>query len=64
MSKYQRAYQCDECKKVYSRDKYLWINDLYLYGICPKCGHEGLIHKVVAKPKLFGLLGWVVKEEG
>lgn len=63
MSRYQRAYQCDECKKVYSRDKFIWINDLYLYGICPKCGCEGKICKVVAKPKLFGLLGWDIKEE-
>lgn len=62
MSKYQRAYQCDKCKTVYSRNKFEWINDLYFYCICPKCGNEGRISKVVAKPKMFGLLGWKVKE--
>ena len=63
MSKYQLAYQCDKCKKVYSRYRFICILDLYVYGICPKCGHKGRICDVVAKPKLFGLLGWIVKEE-
>lgn len=63
MSKYQLAYQCDKCKKVYSKDTFIWINDLYLYGICPKCGSKGRICKVIAKPKLLGLLGWKVKEQ-
>ena len=63
MSKYQLAYQCDMCKKVYSKDKFIWTNNLYLYGICPKCGSKGRIHKIIARPKLFGLKGWEVKEE-
>lgn len=63
MSKYQIAHQCDKCKKVYSNYRFIRINDLYLYGVCPKCGCKGWIRKLVAKPKLFGLLGWIVKEE-
>ena len=63
MSKYQLAHKCDKCKKVYSDYKFLRLVDMYIDGICPKCGCKGRIYKVVAKPKLFGMLGWKVKEE-
>ena len=63
MNHYRYAHQCDACKKIYSNYRFITIYDLYLYGICPKCGTKGKIFKVVAKPKLFGLRGWKIKED-
>lgn len=63
MSHYRYVHQCDKCKKVYSRYNYITLNDLFLYGVCPKCGAEGKILRVIARPKLFGLRGWEIKEE-
>lgn len=63
MSNYRYVYQCGACKKVYSKGRFIMLNDLYLYGICPKCGTKGRIFQVIAKPKLFGLRGWKVKDK-
>ncbi len=63
MSHYRYIHQCQACNKVYTNYSYQIHADLYFYGICPKCGTKGKFLRVVAKPKLFGLLGWIVKEK-
>lgn len=65
MSRYRYVLRCPYCKKVYDEYRKV-IYDLSAYNtsLCPKCGEvSGSFEKVVAKPKLFGLLGWEVKEE-
>lgn len=66
MSRYRYALRCPYCKKVYANEYLQAIYNLskYATSLCPKCGEvSGSFEKVVAKPKLFGLLGWDVKEE-
>lgn len=62
---YALALQCEHCKKVYSEhacDVYnLSPYDRY---ICPNCGEVDELKAVVARPRLFGLLGYEVKEDG
>lgn len=66
MCHYRYALRCPYCKKVYADDCYNAIHNLSRHStsLCPKCGEvSGAFDRVVAKPKLFGLLGWEVKEE-
>lgn len=66
MSRYRYALRCPYCKKIYKYGYRQTIHNLSKYhtSLCPKCGEEsGSFEEVVVKPKLFGLLGWKVKEE-
>lgn len=66
MSYYRYVLRCPYCKKIYANDCPLisYAISPYHISLCPKCGEEsGSFEKIVAKPKLFGLLGWKVKEE-
>lgn len=60
MSRYRFVFQCKKCKKVYTE---YWNDVLRAAVLCPKCGSVGSLKRVVAKPKLFRLRGWEVKEE-
>ena len=61
MSGYRPVYQCKECNKVYTVYYKCFAGGIEL---CRKCGSIGKIETIIAKPKLFGLRGWEVKEEG
>lgn len=66
MSYYRYALRYPYCKKVYADECYNAIHDLSKFStsLCPKCGEvSGAFDKVVVRPKLFGLLGWGVKEK-
>lgn len=66
MSCYRYVLRCPCCKKIYADKYYQALHRLskYTTSLCPKCGEEsGSFEEVVAKPRLFGLLGWEVKEE-
>ena len=66
MSYYRYALRCPYCKKIYANEYYQAVYNLSRYStsLCPKCGEErGSFERVIVKPKLFGLLGWEVKEE-
>lgn len=61
---YALALQCKHCKKVYSE----YACGVYRLceldkNICPNCGEFDKLRIVVARPRLFGLLGYKVKEE-
>lgn len=65
MSRYRYALRCPYCKKIYANGYRQTIHNLSRHhtSLCPKCGEEsGSFEEVVVKPKLFGLLGWKVKE--
>ena len=65
-------YRCPECKKV-GATKTALTNDkldsvfIWLFGkdevLCRHCGKEVKLERIFAKPKLFGLLGWDIKEK-
>lgn len=59
MREYRIVYQCRKCKKVYRR--YAKCN-IRAVELCPKCGSVDRIEAIIAKPKLFGLLGWKIKK--
>lgn len=62
---YAIALQCKHCKKVYG-EYFCIIYKLSPYGkkrICPNCGEIDELRTVVARPRLFGLLGYEVKEQ-
>ena len=66
MSRYRYVLRCPHCKKVYANEylKALLALSPFQASLCPKCGEvSGSFEKVVARPKLFGLLGWEVKEK-
>jgi len=66
MSHYRYVLRCPYCKKVYASEylQALYHLSKYNTSLCPKCGEvSGSFEEVVAKPRLFGLLGWEVKEE-
>lgn len=60
---YRRVYQCKNCKKVYT--EYWKEICVVSRGIemCHRCGSVGTFKRVIAKPKLFRLRGWKIKEE-
>lgn len=60
MSRYRYVSRCRECKKIYTP---YWNYVLDADNLCPNCGAEEKMEIVVAKPKLFRLKGWEVKEE-
>lgn len=65
MNRYRYALRCPHCKKIYANEYHQILYILSPYGpsLCPKCGEvSGSFEKVVVRPKLFGLLGWEVKE--
>ena len=72
MTGYRRMYRCPECKKLGAR-KADMTNDVpgspfaWLYSgsavLCKHCGKEVELEKIFAKPRLFGLLGWDIKEK-
>lgn len=72
MKGYRNVYRCPECKKLGAR-KAKMTNDIsrpfeWLYSdskvLCKHCGKRVELERVSAKPRLFGLFGWSVKEEG
>lgn len=66
MSRYRYVLRCPYCKKIYASEYLQVIYNLSAHSasLCPKCGEaSGSFEKVIAKPKLLGLLGWKVKEE-
>lgn len=66
MNHYRYALRCPHCKKIYVSEyrQIFYILSDTSTSLCPKCGEvSGSFDKVVVKPKLFGLLGWEVKEE-
>lgn len=60
---YRVALQCKRCKKVYGEYS-CSIYRLSSWGrnVCPNCGEIDELKAVVARPRLFGLLGYEVKE--
>ena len=64
ISVYDLAWQCKHCKKVYG-EYACTVYKLRPYGksICPNCGEIDKLRAVVARPILFGLLGYKVKEK-
>lgn len=66
MFRYRYALRCPHCKKIYANEYLKAVYNLSRCStsLCPKCGEEsGSFDRVIVKPKLFGLLGWKVKEE-
>ena len=66
MSRYRYALRCPYCKKIYANEYYnaLYRLSEYNTSLCPKCGEvSGSFDRVVARPRMFGLLGWEAKEE-
>lgn len=66
MSCYRYALRCPRCKKVYANEYYNALHHLseHWYSLCPKCGEKSdSFDRVAARPRLFGLLGWEVKEK-
>lgn len=68
MKGYRSIYRCPECKKVGRNIKSI-TNDFNTFSlvlndtaICKHCGEKVKFERVAAKPKLFGLFGWSVKE--
>ena len=59
MSRYRFVFQCKKCKKVYTE---YWKYVLCDGELCAKCGSVGPLKRVIAKPKLFRLRGWEIKE--
>lgn len=61
---YRVAWQCKHCKMVYGEHS-CTVYKLSSYGksLCPNCGEIDKLRAVVARPRLFGLLGYKVKEE-
>lgn len=61
---YRVALQCKHCKKVYG-EYACTVYKLSSWGIsvCPNCGEIDELKTVVARPRLFGLLGYEVKEK-
>lgn len=60
MSTYRLVNQCKKCKKVYR--SYAKCNK-HAVELCPKCGSVDTIKVIIAKPKLFGLMGWKIKKK-
>lgn len=62
MSWYRTILQCNECGKIYRG--YFWPNihsGTLITEVCGKCGAKDSLIRREAKPKMFGLKGWVVK---
>ena len=57
--RYRLARQCPDCKKIYS-DYFWYVRVACADFVCPKCGHEGLFNRVVARRRL--LFRWEVKK--
>lgn len=63
MCYYREMLQCDNCKKIYRSDYFPTIHSCKLGSmVCGKCGCRNRFISIVAKPKLFGLLGWRIKK--
>ena len=63
ISKYRMVHQCDKCGKIYRSDYWPTIYNGGHIGaamVCGNCGSIGRFLEVIAKPKLFGLRGWVI----
>lgn len=65
MSKYRYVYKCEKCGKICRHtfsfryyDNSCPLRWLSTYDVCPRCGAEDSMKEIVAKPKLFGVLGW------
>ncbi len=72
MTGYRNIYRCPECKKVGAKKADLTNDDfnsvlVWLFGnnevLCKHCGKEVKLERIFAKPRLFGLLGWDIKEK-
>lgn len=60
---YRYVFQCKNCKKIYTeygKDVCIAFRGAEL---CHKCGSVGTFKRVIARPKLFKLRGWEIKEE-
>lgn len=64
LSVYRVALQCKHCKRVYGEYSCA-VYKLSSWGrsVCPNCGEIDELRTVVARPRLFGLLGYEVKEQ-
>ena len=63
MSYYRQMSQCDNCKKIYRSDYFPTLHSQNLGSmVCGKCGCRDRFIRIIAKPKLFGLLGWRIKK--
>lgn len=63
MSKFRIVHQCDKCGKIYRSDYWPTIYNGGVIGaamVCGKCGSVGRFLEIVAKPKFFGLCGWII----
>ena len=59
MSKYRAVHKCDKCGKIYRSDYWpMFYAGTIGSMVCGKCGTRNKFVRVIAKPKLFGLLGW------
>lgn len=68
MKGYRNIYRCPECGKIGAKVEEL-TNDACslldrVFGVilCKHCGKVIKPERVAGKPKLFGLLGWDIKE--
>ena len=63
MSKYRTVHKCATCGKIYRFEYWpnLYSGDIG-HKVCGRCGTRDAFYKVIAKPRLFGLLGWKEKE--
>lgn len=66
MSKFRRVYRCNDCGKIYRSDYWLVVRGSMSFFCCGECGNFGEIgqefSKVSARPKLFGLCGWEIRD--